>query len=244
MSSRLQTAIDNLNRFPSRRACAKHYFVSETSLRRACGKTGPTPEAPPVNTEHKKPRVSVRADGGEYKIVAIGDIHDAPNLPDKSRLKWIARHVGTTRPDRVVQIGDFASFDSCSNHEPMGSKSRSMRPSLKNDLDSLEVACHAYDKELGDDRPRHDITEGNHEHRVALYENAHPEMESGIVSQLQSIWARYKWQSHPYGEYIFVAGVGFTHVPFNLMGKPYGGKNTENSIANDAMFSVVYGHTN
>ncbi len=192
--------------------------------------------------EPPKPRVSARSDGSSYRILAIGDVHDSPKLPDKSRLKWIARHAAKTRPDKIVQIGDFGDFASCSMHEPPGSIGYSHKPSFRQDLESLEEALTVIFKEIGSDIPLL-LTEGNHEHRVQRWEEAHPAVEGGFYEQLQAVWARFGWKAVPFGEWLFIGGVGFTHVPMNIMGRAYGGKAAENQIANDALFSVVFGHT-
>ena len=37
--------------------------------------------------------------------------------------------------------------------------------------------------------------------------------------------------------------VGFTHVPLNQMGRPYGGVNADGTIAKDSLHDIVYGHS-
>lgn len=189
-----------------------------------------------------KPRISIRADMPSIRVLAIGDTHDSPKLPDKARFRWMARHAAKTRPDRVVHIGDFGDFASCSMHEPLGSIGYAHKPSFRQDVESLEEALTAIYKELGSDIPL-DVCEGNHEHRVQRWEENHPAVEGGFYQQLQDLWARFGWKPRPYGDWLFIDGVGFTHVPQNIMGKAYGGKASENAIANDALFSVVFGHT-
>lgn len=202
-----------------------------------------TEEAPaPKITPNEKPRVSAKADGGSYRILAIGDVHDSPKLADKSRLTWIARHAAATKPDKIVQIGDFGDFASCSMHEPAGSIGYAHKPSFRQDIESLEEALTAIYKEIGSDIPLV-VVEGNHEHRVQRWEEMHPAVEGGFYEQLQGVWARYGWRATPFGQWVFIGGVGWTHAPLNIMGRAYGGKASENAIANDATFSVVYGHT-
>jgi UDP-2,3-diacylglucosamine pyrophosphatase LpxH len=206
-------------------------------------------EPPPREIEVAvlKPRVRVKAsssvDGEVFRICAIGDIHDSPLLADKSRLKWIARHITKTKPEKIVQIGDFGDFESCSTHEPFGSIAHAQRPSYKNDIESLEEALHEFSKEVFPTDIPKIVLEGNHEHRIYRFQNLHPETNGLFVDQLDQLWGSYGWKSHRYGEWIFIGGVGFTHAPMTIMGKPYGGKFSENAIGNDAIFSVVYGHT-
>jgi hypothetical protein len=219
-------------------------------LRTARQTYGLEPEAvPPLPevefTPPAKPRVIVRAaseaapEGEPIRICAIGDLHDAPEIP-KDRLRWIGHHVRETRPDKVVQIGDIASFDSLSKHDAPGSISQKQRASFRAEMDSLEEALSIYRKALGDSPIQHYITLGNHEHRVLLWESATAELEGVLWTQLMDLFARYDWRVTDYKKYLFIAGTAWTHVPHNLMDKPYRGK-TLNPIANDLVFSLVFG---
>jgi hypothetical protein len=187
-----------------------------------------------------KPRVSIRADMPSTRVLCIGDVHDKPGL-DKSRLKWIARHAQATKPDKIVQIGDFGDFASCSAHEPAGSIGFALKPSFRQDMESLEEALTVFHKEIGPDIEML-LCEGNHEHRVFRFEQLHPAVEDGFYKQLQDMWARFAWKPVAFGEWHFIDSVGFSHIPLNILGKPYGGKNVSNAIGNDSTFSVVHGH--
>jgi len=220
------------------------WFDVET-LANECQDTEPVVVNPIRQDLPSRPRIIVKTgdfDTTSYKICAIGDTHDSPNIPDQERFKWIGRHIAETAPDRVVQIGDFGDFESCSSHETPGSTTYAMKPSFRMDLESLESALNLIFKEVGSEIPLH-ILEGNHEDRVYRYQDLHPETNGIFVEQLQDLWARYGWRPQKYGEWLFVGGVGFTHVPKTVMGKAYGGKFSENQIGNDAVFSIVYGHS-
>lgn len=197
----------------------------------------------------ERPRIRVKAhsesqgDGPIYRVCAIGDLHDSPHLTDKSRFTWIARHIGRTRPDRIVQIGDWASFDSVSRHDAPGSIKQKMRPSIAADFDSLEESLTLIWKELGDLSIPRDITLGNHEERLLRAEGATAEMVGLLWPKLYETFARYGWTAHDPYKYLYIGSVGFVHVPLNTMGRPYGGKTSENQIINDTTVSLVYGHT-
>ena len=188
-----------------------------------------------------KPRFIMGKDGAT-RVVAIGDTHDQPGM-NKDRFKWIARHIAATMPDRVVQIGDFASWDSVSTHEPIGSHGYSQRPSIKNDMESCEEAMALFYNEIRGLEIPMELTAGNHEDRIARFENSKPETVGSLYIQFEEMCGRYRWRLHSYGQWLFIDGVGFTHVPKNIMGKPYGGQNSENAIANHATHSIVFGHT-
>lgn len=192
-----------------------------------------------------RPRVRVKAissadDAPVYRVFAMGDAHDGPNLPDKSRFKWMAKHAAAMKPDYCVQIGDFASFDSLSRHEAPGSLPQKLRPSYGADMESLEQALRAFHI-YGDGLPLH-VTLGNHEGRVKRFEAGTAEIEGALYQPMLDLFARYGWRTHDEGQYLFVGGVGFVHAPRTLLGREYAGK-TLNAIANDAVFSLVFGHS-
>jgi hypothetical protein len=197
--------------------------------------------------EIKKPKIIVKVsrspEGEAYKICVIGDTHDSPVLPDKARFRWIARHICKTRPDKVVHIGDMGDFESCSTHAQPGSQTYSYKPSFKQDMESLEDALAVFHKELGSHSIPLLLTEGNHEYRIDRWEEGHPETQGILKGSFYETIARYGWKAYAFGEWVIIGGVGFSHVPKNIMGKPYGGKFSENQIGNDAIFSIVYGHT-
>jgi len=197
----------------------------------------------------ERPRIRVKAhsesqaSGPIYRVCAIGDLHDSPHLSDKSRFTWIARHIGETRPDRVVQIGDWASFDSVSRHDAPGSIKQKLRPSIASDFESLEESLNVIWREVGNLSIPRDITLGNHEERLLRAEGATAEMVGLLWPKLYETFARYGWTAHDPYKYLYIGSVGFVHVPLNTMGRPYGGKTSENQIINDTTVSLVYGHT-
>ena len=181
-------------------------------------------------------------DAPVHRVLAIGDLHDSPSIPDKSRFRWIARHAAATRPDKIVQIGDWASFDSCSRHEAPGSMGQKLRPSINQDFESLEESLAIFMAEAGDGFSQ-DVTLGNHEERVLRVESATAELQGVLWPRLQETFARYRWRTHDPYKPLYVGGCMFVHVPMTLAGRPYTGKQPENSIINDTTVSIIYGHT-
>jgi hypothetical protein len=205
------------------------------------------PEAAPQPVS--KPRIRVRAvthetppEGPIYRVVAIGDLHDDPRL-DKGRFKWIGRHIAETKPDRVVQIGDWGNFDSMSMHDAPGSRNSIARPTFVQDLESLNESLATLHGDLGIGSVPCDITFGNHEHRCQRAADNDPVRLGDTMLRVEEIFSRYQWNYRPYGEYLFIGGTGFVHTPRNIMGKEYGGKRVENQVGNDALFSIIWGHS-
>lgn len=206
--------------------------------------------APDLATvEDTKPRVRVRAynpnvtrDLPARRSIVIGDLHRKPGL-DMAPMTWIGRYVAENRPDNVVQVGDFGDFESCEFHSAPGSGSQIARPTFQDDIEACEDALDHYHREVGLGEIPHDIVLGNHEYRVERYEEIAPNLAGTLVIQREQVFARYRWRTTPYRHWLFLEGVGFTHVPHSIMGKPIGGRYPENTIGNQATHSIVFGHT-
>lgn len=207
------------------------------------------PDVPALDMGDVKPRVRVKAynpnsvyDLPVRKVVAIGDIHRKPGMPTDN-MKYIGRFVAESSPDNVVDIGDFGEFESCEMHSAAGSASQARRPTFQDDIESCEDGLAAYHSEIGVGEIPHDITYGNHEYRAWRMEEMAPNLAGTLTLQVDQMFARYRWRTTPYRHWIFLEGVGFTHVPHSIMGKPIGGRYPENTIGNQATHSIVFGHT-
>ena len=209
------------------------------------------PEAPPAVFDRVtvgKPRVRVQVgkpEGTTYRVLAIGDAHDAPDLA-KERFRWIGRHARESRPDWIVQIGDFMSLDSLNTHIPNENLTGKAKPAYLADIASGREALETMENEIAKAQgysPRKHITLGNHERRVYAFEESAPEVAGMMQHELEGIFDGFKWGRSPYGQYHFIGGVGFIHCAINRLNKSYGGKNAETTIANDAVFDHVIGHS-
>lgn len=201
----------------------------------------PAPQVTERTTE--RPKVRVAASGKPMRVLAIGDAHDSPKL-DKERFNWMGRHAAETRPDWIVQIGDLLTLDSLNSHESNASFAGKAKPSYLADIASGKEALDAFNTALPTGyEPRKHITLGNHEERVWRWSNEAPETVGMMEVELTSILEESGWAWSRYGEFLFLGGVGFVHVPLNRLGKPYGGKNSEQQIANDSVTDTIFGHS-
>ena len=208
-----------------------------------------TPDVPALDLIDVKPRVRVRAfnpnsvrDLPARKVLVIGDTHWQPSI-DVSYMKWIGRFASEQRPDNVVHIGDALDMESCEMHSAAGSASQARRPTFQQDIESGEDALAAYHSEIGLGEIPHDIVFGNHEYRAWRMEEMAPNLAGTLTTQLEQVFSRYRWRTTPYKHWLFLEGVGFTHVPHSIMGKPIGGRYPENTIGNQSTHSIVFGHT-
>jgi hypothetical protein len=173
-------------------------------------------------------------------VLAIGDLHVDPSLSNE-RMKWIGRLAAERQPEHIVQIGDFLNLSSLSGHEKPGTLAYSQKPSFKeDDLPCFIEALKFFQDELPKKyKPRKHVTLGNHCFRMERFQNEHPETNGIFTHMVYSQFEKYGWTYSPYGASYFVSGVEFTHVPFNLMGKPQ----AITEIAKSAVNDLVYGHT-
>lgn len=229
------------------RMTTKRYVEKIETENRQSAQEDYTPDIDGI--EVTKPRVRVRAYNASViselpvrNVIAIGDTHWYPGM-DFEHMTWIGRHVATSKPDNVVHIGDAQDFESCEFHSAPGSGSQKRRPAFIEDIECGDEALSVYHKEVGVGEIPHDKTDGNHEYRVERFEELAPNLEGTLVLQREQLFARYRWKVTPYKHWLFLEGVGFTHVPISIMGKPIGGRYPENTIGNQATHSIVFGHT-
>ncbi|WP_299347637.1 helix-turn-helix domain-containing protein [uncultured Maritalea sp.] len=201
-----------------------------------------------------KPRIRVPArssytpepefHGEAIRVMVYGCSHDSPSIPDKSRFTNMGRLAAHLEPDYIVNLGDALDLDSLSGHAMPGSVDDFERPMFKREMDSFELANSAFNQDApsGDEIPRYHLM-GNHEYRADRFENMNPTAQGVFTGEITQILARYGWTIRKYKEWLYLNGVGFTHVPINMAGKEYTGQNPSNMIANHSTHSVVWSHT-
>jgi len=183
--------------------------------------------------------------GDRKRVLVIGDLHQCPKHPERlAVLTWIARHASAERYDRIIQIGDWSTWDSCSAHDKNDTYKGRLKPSIRQDLDNLTASHQAFRAGLADDyKPKLDFLHGNHEHRVERFENAHPEALGTHTLERDQIFLQFGWRMRPYGELFYVGNVAFTHHPVNGAGRAFGGKTGPQRAANESTVCIVSGHT-
>jgi len=177
------------------------------------------------------------------KVLVIGDAHDSPKVP-QNRFRWIGKHIKKIKPEYVIQIGDFLSLDSCCWHiDNATMQARKNKGTFLEDIESFDSALYELNKGIGKTKAIKHVTLGNHENRLWKWEDNNPEYYNMGKNKLFETLKKYGWTASEYGEFYFIDGVGFTHVPFNIMGGSFGGVNVERNIGQNSLFDVVFGHT-
>lgn len=175
-------------------------------------------------------------EGDPVVICVIGDAHDSPHLQNKERFQWLGQFAAEHQVERVVSVGDWMTLDSFSTHTDRATFEGLAKPTFTQDLDSFHESQQSFQNGLDGWKPKKDITLGNHEHRAWRWDNFHPEAEPHGF-KIEEAFAQWGWRTTPYGQYRFIDGVGFVHVPLNGLGRPM----AQGQRANKAMFDTIHG---
>lgn len=183
--------------------------------------------------------------GKPVRILAIGDLHQDPRHPDRlAVMTWLGRMASEHRPDRIIQIGDWSTFDSVNAHDDNATMAARVKPTIRQDLENLTASHQAFRRGMADDyKPKLDVVLGNHENRLERFENVNPESHGTYTLARDETFAQFGWRVRPYGEILYVEGVGFTHHPVNGAGRAFGGKTGPQRAANESTVPIVSGHT-
>jgi hypothetical protein len=194
----------------------------------------PAPEPPPRS-----------ATGEPKRVLFIPDRHNDPRHPHRlAATTWIARFGSEHRFETVIDLGDDVTFDSVSRYDKNDTIKGRYKPGIKDDLDNLEAAERAF--ELGRDKdwkPKKIRCRGNHNQRLWDWENCHPESEGTHTQRYREILLQFGWREIGFGEIGYIEGVGYTHAPFNGMGKPMAGKTATHRAGQLLCTSLIHGHT-
>jgi hypothetical protein len=204
----------------------------------------PVPRAVLLHAPAPEPALTQPA-GQARRILVIGDLHQDPRHEHRlDVLTWIARYASEHRFERIIQVGDWSTFDCASTHDKNETLAGRLRPGFKDDLANLTASHQAFRRGMSDDyRPKLDFLMGNHENRLERWENVHPESVGTFTLARDETFAQFGWRSRPYGELHYVEGVGFAHHATNGAGRAFGGKTGPQRGANETTVPVVGGHT-
>jgi transposase-like protein len=188
------------------------------------------------------PAIIRERDDNSYRVVARGDAHDGPHLPDKSRFFHSGRTARNWGCDRFVGMGDAGDFHSLCGHVKDDTLKGRLKASFLADIESLQAAMDAERQGLGHDIPK-DEAEGNHDGgRIDTQEDNNPSADGLYRKTFNQVWQLTGVTNHPYRVPLRIEGVDFVHIPMNPMGKPYGGKFSARTVAINAIRDMVIGH--
>jgi predicted phosphodiesterase len=175
------------------------------------------------------------------KTLVVGDVHVSPGQSLR-RAVWLGQHIRATKPNRVVFIGDFLSFDSLSAWDRDKRKAMEGRRYAKDVAAGREFLGTMHDQ-VPDAYCSVEwvYVEGNHENRLHRYMDHDPTFD-GAFNYLEDM--EFRWDRViPYKESYVHRGVHFTHVPIMENGNPVTGKYVTNRALEVYGAPVVFGHT-
>lgn len=182
--------------------------------------------------------------------LVIGDAHAEPDQ-SLDRFTWLGKFIVDRRPDNIVSMGDFGTFDSISSYTLRSPGERELKR-LKDDFGAVRIAMarmvgplHDLQSRLCFNKkrrytPRMVFLEGNHEDRLHTYCDSNPELRG--MFDLKSMISTYGWEFIPYRGHAYVRLVGFTHVPMNGLNKPANRKHLTKEILSEYGCSIIHGH--
>ena len=219
-------------------------FEPDWSLYRPARPQQPTPTVMLRDAPEPDARLA-RPSGEPERVLVIPDRHNDPRHPHRLAVStWIARFGSERKPKRVVCLGDAVTMDSCSRHDRNETLKGRLKPSIKADLDNHTESLKAFERGRDPDwRPIKLKCQGNHEARLWQFENEHPENEGSHTHRYSQDLLQFGWRERPYGEFLYINGVAFTHAPINGMGRPMGGKTSTHRAGGMLTTSLVHGHT-
>ena len=153
------------------------------------------------------------------RVLAIGDSHDGPSLPDKTRFYAMGRFAKENKVDEIVHIGDFATCDSLNRFDRNDTLKGKEKPSFKKTWVAFKGPSGRFIRVRWYDVKKH-VTLGNHEPYMVYQQK--PEVVELLDQLLFATLDDYGW-TYSLWEFYFIGDAGFTHAPLNTMGKAYGG---------------------
>ncbi|HET8685398.1 MAG TPA: hypothetical protein VFM18_01890 [Methanosarcina sp.] len=145
-------------------------------------------------------------------------------------LTYIGRYIVDHKPDKVIQIGDFADMPSLSSYD-VGKKSFEGRR-YKADIEATHLAMAALLQPLQEFnqrarknkekqyRPELWLTLGNHENRIERVVEGDPKLE-GTIGLEDLKYENYGWTVVPYLQPVVLDGIAYCHYfTSGLMGRP------------------------
>lgn len=188
------------------------------------------------------------------RTLVIGDAHADPRH-DNRRFTALGNFILEQRPENIVNIGDWGSYDSITFHtsgKPLlreGMRLADDVAAAKDALARAEKATIAYNERQSKNRkaqykPQKFWLNGNHEDRIWRNWQIYPEF-LGLVNHNDPAGAeKYGWNIIPYRGYANIDNTLFTHVPANKRSSiPISGEYVAKKAVELHGRNIVFGHT-
>ena len=189
------------------------------------------------------------------KYFVFADAHVQPDT-SLDHLERMGNLVVNARPEYIVNLGDFGSYDSLS-HWDVGKPKLMEGRRIARDLRSVTAGLYRFFLPIIElqEKQRHDKKrvyrptiiwcDGNHEDRVARYVEHTPVLEDVIPTQLELFPEEldYRVIHHvPYKDYVTINGISFTHAPITANAQAVSGKYALHRALEPFNTHIVFGH--
>lgn len=143
---------------------------------------------------------------------------------DLAYLSWVGQYIADQRPDRLIQIGDFADMPSLSSYDK-GKKSFEGRR-YKKDVQVTRDSMHLLMSPIWAAQHKspwamtQDLVIGNHEQRIIRVIEDDARLD-GTIGMDDLGYEGFGWNVHPYLQPVNLDGVNYAHFfTSGVMGRP------------------------
>ena len=181
-------------------------------------------------------------------ILVIPDLQVRKDVP-LEHLEWIGKYILNTKPDVIIQIGDFCDLSGLSLYSKGKLEGENVR--LIDDIQWCRKAQRTLLKPIRDYnrhqkrikhktyRPEMYVTLGNHENRLMRFINDNPAFYGFFDDDIFD-FEKNGWKVIPFLEVLTINGVHFSHYfQTTSMGNP---ASTARNLLTRKMSSCVQGH--
>jgi hypothetical protein len=191
------------------------------------------------------PRIYTRQRLGRMHCV-IPDVQSKPGVRN-DHMTWVGNYIAETKPDVIVNIGDFWDMESLSIYDKGKLPFEGRR--YVNCVKAGRVAMEKLLKPIDDYNrtakkgekyhPEMHFTMGNHEHRIVRLADNNPEYEGKFSLDDLGV-AEYGWKVHDFLKIIKIDGVEYCHYfTSGVMGRPVSSAAT---LLRERQCSATMGH--
>jgi len=181
------------------------------------------------------------------RVLVVGCTHFWPQFASVSQniMTAVALHACKFDPHDIVHAGDGQEMGCLS---PWASK-RTKPTTIEEELACFHTCMDAltFPMQLARIRAKLHYCKGNHCNRLWKHDEAHPELNGKYTSQFDAILKDLGWTFTDFGEFYWLGGVGYTHVPIGFDGKPIYGDDAEMQVlagtASDIVFADTHRHS-
>jgi hypothetical protein len=138
-----------------------------------------------------EPRAERRGKGGE-KWMVVGDVHVAPGQSYR-RLGWLGKMAADLGVTKLIQGGDWSSFDSQCTARPLRER---VRDRLKDELIAIEISVGEFEHAAPKGMEKV-VIPGNHDERPDKLANDNPTLED-----LFDVWEHHRAAGWHVGKYL------------------------------------------